>query len=116
MISEDWESAGLPQLGTLEETRAVLEAQHVDELIVSGSDLGEEQLLALVDEAHRAGVKVRIAPTTAELLTQRAEYVAGQGVPLFELRPPIVAGVDWALKRAFDLVVSLALVLAGLPL
>jgi exopolysaccharide biosynthesis polyprenyl glycosylphosphotransferase len=116
VISTAWESAGLPQLGTLEETRAVLAAQHVDELIVSGSDLGEEQLLALVDEAHRAGVKVRIAPTTAELLTQRAEYVAGQGVPLFELRPPIVAGVDWALKRAFDLAVSLALVLAGLPL
>ena len=58
---------------------------------------------------------MRIAPTTAELLTQRAEYVAGQGVPLFELRPPVVAGLDWALKRAFDLVVSILLVALGSP-
>jgi exopolysaccharide biosynthesis polyprenyl glycosylphosphotransferase len=116
VVSDDGADLGLPVLGRLDELPSVLAAQHVDELIVSGSDVGEEQLLALVDEAHRVGVKVRIAPTTAELLTQRAEYVAGQGVPLFELRPPIVAGVDWALKRAFDLVVSLALVLVGLPL
>ncbi len=115
VLSEDGEDAGLELLGTPAELQAILSAQHVDELIVSGTDLGEEELLELVDEAHRWGVKVRIAPTTAELLTQRAEYVAGQGVPLFELRPPIVAGVDWAVKRAFDLVVSLALVLVGLP-
>ena len=29
-------------------------------------------------------------------------------MPLFELRPPIFAGADWATKRAFDLVVSVA--------
>ena len=40
----------------------------------------------------------------------------GQGVPLFELRPPVFAGADWVVKRTFDLLVSGALVLAGLPL
>jgi len=70
-----------------------------------------------VQEAHRAGVKVRVAPTTAELLRQRVEYVAGQGgVPLFELRPPVFAGLDWAVKRAFDIVVSGLLVLIAAPL
>ena len=79
-----------------------------DELIVTDSDFGEEELLRVIDVAHRSGVKVRIAPKTTELLTQRAEYVPGQGVPLFELRPPAFAGTDWAIKRAFDLVVSVA--------
>ena len=79
--------------------RSVLERLHPDELIVSGVDLGDEELLDLVEQAHRSGVKVRIAPTTTELLTQRAEYVPGQGVPLFELRPPVFAGLDWATKR-----------------
>jgi lipopolysaccharide/colanic/teichoic acid biosynthesis glycosyltransferase len=37
-------------------------------------------------------------------------------MPLFELRPPAFVGVDWAVKRAFDLSVSAAVVLAGLPL
>src|SRR5207253_584379 len=66
--------------------------------------------------AHRAGVKVRVAPKATELLTQRAEYVPGQGVPLFELRPPAFAGADWATKRAFDLAVSVLVVVLGLPL
>jgi exopolysaccharide biosynthesis polyprenyl glycosylphosphotransferase len=60
-------------------------------------------------------VKVRVAPTTAELLLQRAEYVPGHGAPLFELRPPALAGTDWLLKRGFDLVVSSFTIGLGLP-
>jgi exopolysaccharide biosynthesis polyprenyl glycosylphosphotransferase len=37
-------------------------------------------------------------------------------MPLFELRPPVLAGADWALKRTFDLVVSLLVVVLGIPL
>jgi exopolysaccharide biosynthesis polyprenyl glycosylphosphotransferase len=58
---------------------------------------------------------VRIAPKTTELLRQRGEYVPGQGVPLFELRPPVFAGADWAVKRTFDVVVSALVLLVGLP-
>jgi exopolysaccharide biosynthesis polyprenyl glycosylphosphotransferase len=116
VLSRNGDDTGLPVLGRVEDVERVLAEQRVDEMIVSGADLREEELLDLVEEAHRREVKVRIAPTTAELLTQRAEYVAGQGIPLFELRPPVVAGVDWAVKRAFDLLVSAAIVLIGLPL
>jgi exopolysaccharide biosynthesis polyprenyl glycosylphosphotransferase len=116
VLSHDGAEAGLPVLGGVADVQRVLAEQQVDELIVSGADLREEELLDLVEEAHRREVKVRIAPTTAELLTQRAEYVAGQGIPLFELRPPVVAGVDWAVKRVFDLLVSATIVLIGLPI
>ena len=60
-------------------------------------------MLELVETAHRTGVRVRIAPKTTELLLQRGEYVPGQGMPLFELQPPVLAGADWAVKKAFDL-------------
>jgi exopolysaccharide biosynthesis polyprenyl glycosylphosphotransferase len=60
-------------------------------------------------------VKVRIAPRTTELLVERGEYVPGQAIPLFEVRPPIFAGTDWAIKRTFDLAVSLLIVVVGLP-
>jgi exopolysaccharide biosynthesis polyprenyl glycosylphosphotransferase len=115
-ISSAADGLPLPVLGDLGDVSSILEAQHVDELIVTGSDYDEEQLLEIVQEAHQRGVKVRIAPTTAELLVQRAEYIPGQGVPLFELRPPVFAGVDWAVKRAFDLVVAAFIVVVGLPL
>src|SRR5581483_2762623 len=104
-IDDDFDGA-LLQLGGVDDLVPVLEREHPDELIVSSVDVRDDDLLDLVEQANRAGVKVRIAPTTMELLTQRAEYVPGQGVPLFELRPPVFAGLDWATKRVFDIVVS----------
>jgi exopolysaccharide biosynthesis polyprenyl glycosylphosphotransferase len=106
---------GLARLGSFENLRSVLAKHPTDELIVTDSDYSERDLLQIVEHAHRSGVKVRIAPKTTELLVQRAEYVPGQGLPLFELRPPVFAGTDWAVKRAFDLVVSSLVVVAGLP-
>src|SRR5207249_9642019 len=92
-----------------------LTRQRLDELIVADAGLDERELLEIVDAAHRRGVKVRVAPRTTEILVERGEYIPGQGVPLFELRPPILAGTDWALKRAFDVVVAAATVVVGLP-
>ena len=106
----------LPRLGSLGDLSDVLSHQRVDELIVNGGDVTDDQLVELVEQAHRRGVQVRVAPTTAEIYTQRAEYVPGQAVPLFELRPPVFVGVDWASKRLFDLVVASLVVLVGLPL
>jgi FlaA1/EpsC-like NDP-sugar epimerase len=77
----------VPVLGSVEELPRVLESYDVDELIVTDSDLDSEQLSSLSDEAYRNGLKVRIAAKTTDVLTQRVEFVPGQGVPLFELRP-----------------------------
>jgi exopolysaccharide biosynthesis polyprenyl glycosylphosphotransferase len=106
----------LPLLGDLPDLPAVLGGTRVDELIVTDSDFSEKELLEIVSQAHRRGVQVRVAPRATELLTQRAELIPGQGVLLFELRPPALIGFDWFVKRAFDLGVSLLVLVLGLPL
>ncbi len=108
---------GVPRLGSsVDELAAVLERVRPDEVLLAEAAYDERTVLEVVQHAHRRGVKVRLAPNTTELLVHEGEYVPGQGVPLFELRPPILTGFDWALKRAFDLVVSVLLVVLGLPL
>ena len=107
--------AGLRQLGTLDRLGRVLDEARPDEVILSEGDFDEAAVLEIVETAHRAGVKVRLAPRTTELLIQRGEYVPGQGAPLFELRPPVHAGTDWLVKRSFDLAVSVVVVVGGLP-
>jgi lipopolysaccharide/colanic/teichoic acid biosynthesis glycosyltransferase len=57
-----------------------------------------------------------IAPSTAEILVHRAEFVPGQSVPLFELRPPVFDGIDFFVKRSFDLVGATLLMLVLSPL
>jgi exopolysaccharide biosynthesis polyprenyl glycosylphosphotransferase len=94
---------------------AILDEQRVDELVLADPSLDEQQALELVDQAHRRGVRVRVAPRTTELLRDRGEYVPGQGVPLFELHPPVLAGTDWLVKRVFDLVLGGAVLVVGLP-
>jgi exopolysaccharide biosynthesis polyprenyl glycosylphosphotransferase len=104
----------VPRQGEPLATRIERDRPH--EVILNEGDFDEQTVLEIVEASHRAGVKVRLAPRTTELLVQRGEYVPGQGVPLFELRPPIFAGADWVVKRSFDVLVSGVVVLVGTPL
>jgi exopolysaccharide biosynthesis polyprenyl glycosylphosphotransferase len=114
-ISPRPEEDGLQVLGSLDAVSAVLAERDVDELILTDTGFSHRELLELVDAAHRRAVRVKIAPTTAELLLERAEFVPG-AAPLFELRPPALAGTDWALKRGFDVLVATLVILVGLPI
>jgi exopolysaccharide biosynthesis polyprenyl glycosylphosphotransferase len=103
---------GLRRLGALGDLEKVLDAERVDEVIIADADFPQDAAVELVDQCHRRGVRVRLAPSTMEILIHRAEFVPGQSVPLFELGPPVFEGVDFALKRTFDIVgASLLLVL-----
>jgi exopolysaccharide biosynthesis polyprenyl glycosylphosphotransferase len=106
---------GLKVLGSLDAVPAVLAEQDVDELILTDTAFSQRELIELVEEAHRRAVRVKIAPTTTELLLERAEFVPGEA-PLFELRPPALAGTDWAVKRGFDIAVATLVIVLGLPI
>jgi exopolysaccharide biosynthesis polyprenyl glycosylphosphotransferase len=85
-------------------------------VIIADPDFPQADALELVDQCSRRGVRVRLAPSTMEILIHRAEFVPGQSVPLFELGPPVFEGVDFALKRTFDLVGATLLLLLLSPL
>ena len=109
-------SNGLRCLGTLENLDEVLRGEHIDEVIIADSDFPQVEAVELVDQCHRRGVRVRIAPSTMEILIHRAEFVPGQRVPLFELGPPVFEGIDFALKRTFDLIGATLLLIVLSPL
>ncbi|MDQ6745814.1 MAG: sugar transferase [Actinomycetota bacterium] len=97
---------GLRSLGELGELPEILARERVQEVIIADPDFPQEQAVELVDTCHQRGVTVNIAPSTMEILINRAEFVPGQTVPLFTLRPPVFEGIDYALKRTFDLVLA----------
>ena len=94
----------------------MLERHRVQEVIIADPDFPEERAVELVDQCHRRGVTVRIAPSTMEILVHRAEFVPGASVPLFELRPPVFDGFDYLVKRAFDFIGALLLIVLLSPL
>jgi exopolysaccharide biosynthesis polyprenyl glycosylphosphotransferase len=97
---------GLRSLGQIDELPEVLGQERIQEVIIADPDFPQERAVELVDICHRRGVTVQVAPTTMEIMIDRAEFVPGQVVPLFKLRPPVFEGIDYALKRTFDLVVA----------
>src|SRR5829696_6107723 len=107
---------GLRSLGRIDDLPAVLDAHRVQEVIIADPDFPEERAVELVDQCHRRAVTVRIAPSTMEILVHRAEFVPGASVPLFELRPPVFDGFDYAVKRTFDFIGALVLLLVLSPL
>jgi exopolysaccharide biosynthesis polyprenyl glycosylphosphotransferase len=107
---------GLRALGSLADLDQVLGTQRIDEVIIADPDFPEVEAIELVEQCHRRGVRVRIAPSTMEILIHRAEFVPGQSVPLFELSPPVFEGIDFALKRTFDVVAATFLLVLLSPL
>jgi exopolysaccharide biosynthesis polyprenyl glycosylphosphotransferase len=106
---------GLRNLGSLDDLPALIGQHGIQEVIIADPDFPQDEAFDLVDRCHERGVAVRIAPTTMEIMTREHEFVPGQTVPLFELKPPVFEGADFALKRIFDLVGAVLLVLLLSP-
>jgi exopolysaccharide biosynthesis polyprenyl glycosylphosphotransferase len=107
---------GLRSLGTPRDLEQVLAQERVDEVIIADPDFPQGEAVELVDRCHQRGVRVRIAPSTMEILIHRSEFVPGESVPLFELKPPVFEGIDFALKRTFDVVGATLLLIVLSPL
>jgi exopolysaccharide biosynthesis polyprenyl glycosylphosphotransferase len=108
---------GLRSLGRLDQLTDILGPERIDEVIIADPDFPQERAVDLVDRCHQRGVTVHVAPSTMEILIDRAVFVPGESVPLFTLRPPVFEGLQYAAKRTFDLLLSsvaLALLSPGL--
>ena len=74
---------GLTDLGPLERLDRYFGS--IDEVLIADPDFPQSEAVELVDRCHRHGVRVRVAPSTMEILMDRVEFVPGQTLPLFEL-------------------------------
>jgi exopolysaccharide biosynthesis polyprenyl glycosylphosphotransferase len=108
------QSDGLRDFGSLDGLERNFDA--VDEVLIADPAFPQEKAVELVDRCHRHGKRVRVAPSTMEILMDRVEFVPGQSLPLFELKPPVFEGVDFVVKRTFDLVGALLLLMLLSPL
>lgn len=86
--------------------RAAVDPAQIDEVILTGATDDGSVVMSLLEYCRVRGIPVRLAPTTAELLTHSLHAVPAPGLPLFDLRPPVFAAWAFAAKRAFDLVMA----------
>jgi exopolysaccharide biosynthesis polyprenyl glycosylphosphotransferase len=103
---DDFSENGLRDLGAVDELPERLAQHAIEEVIIAAPDFPHDRAVELIDQCQTRGVRVLVAPSTMEVLTQGAELVPGEGMPLFEVSPPVFEGFDFVVKRTFDFAIA----------
>jgi exopolysaccharide biosynthesis polyprenyl glycosylphosphotransferase len=96
--------------------RTTLEGRDVDEVIIAGAMGADAPVLALLDACRDRDIAVRLAPTATELLSHTLRAVPAPGLPLFDLKPPVLSGWAFLTKRVFDIVVAALILIVISPI
>jgi exopolysaccharide biosynthesis polyprenyl glycosylphosphotransferase len=107
--------SGVPIVGRLAEVPALVPRLGVDEVILA---LPADQYAAVETLAYALltqPVRVRLVPDYLRLVVVQSSVEALGGVPLIGLREPRIAGLTWAVKRVFDVIVTAVLTILGWP-
>ena len=103
---------GLPLLGSLSEAADVVAREKVDHLYVALPLEEHMKLLDLVESTSREGVDVKVVPDVLQFIALRARLEDLDGVPVINLNDVPLQGLSAFVKRAFDVVMSSAALLA----
>ena len=106
-----------PVLGKVADIGSVLETQWVDRVVVALGMNESRYLEEVINRCEYAGVEVNIIPDLFQYIHPRAKVLNLNGIPLIGVRPnPVDTWQYVYLKRAFDIVFSLLLLLFISPL
>jgi exopolysaccharide biosynthesis polyprenyl glycosylphosphotransferase len=103
------------RVGDLRTLGAVIEAERPDDVVLARPP-DDRTLIDVLEVCRTNQVRLRVVPSATALLAHQATYVEGRALPLFEVVPPTIQGLDWLLKRAFDVVVAGLLLLLLSPI
>ena len=104
---------GLPVLGTLDDARRIVPEYSVDELVIALPQRAHERLNKLLADLQTVHVNIRVVPDYFSLAVFRATVDDFGGLPLINLREPVLNPYQRLMKRMLDVLLgSIALVLA----
>ena len=107
--------AGSKVVGRVAELPAQVRAQGVDQVFLALPGASHEEMLHLIKTCDDLQVDFRMLPDVFEIITTRVSADVVDGIPLVGVRRSQVEGIGLAVKRAFDLVISLILLLVLSP-
>lgn len=105
----------LKVLGGVDEMSDILERHKPKELLVTVDHSDHEALLRWTSIAADADVHVKIVPDLYEIFSGQARTQQIYGAPLIEVSPQLMQPWEEFAKRALDIVVSLVVLVVGLP-
>ena len=106
----------LPVLGPSTNLARVVAAQGVECAVVAFSTDSHDDMLDLLDECERLGIRALVVPRLFERVPSRLQVTHVGGLPLLELLPTSPHSIQFAIKYAIDRLAALALLVLLAPL
>jgi Undecaprenyl-phosphate glucose phosphotransferase len=106
---------GVPVIGTYADCQAIVQ-QGIDLVFVCLPLDAEAQAEKLLAELATTMAEVKVVPSLYEFMTLRAQVEMFEGLPILTLQGSPLHGWNAVLKRGFDLVGALALLVLASPL
>ena len=119
ILSDDYHES-MPKeiyLGKLDRFKEIVRTQQIDEVIIAKPLRKEETILKLVDQCEYEGVRFRIVPDFFRVIRNRTVMDTLGDIPLISIRTePLNILSNRIIKRTFDIVMSVALLILFSPL
>jgi Undecaprenyl-phosphate glucose phosphotransferase len=104
--------AGLHRLGTLDEARAVVLAEQIDQIYVALPLEDHAKLVGLIRSVANECVDIKVVPDLVQYATIKAALEDLDGIPIISLNEVPLTGWSSMVKRLMDIVVASAALLA----
>ena len=106
----------LPVLGELEHLRELIREYAADCLFVASTAVGVEETAVVAQAGRLEGTEIRVSANLPQVLTSRLSFQKIGPAIALTLRPARLSATQAAAKRAFDLALASAVLLATLPI
>jgi exopolysaccharide biosynthesis polyprenyl glycosylphosphotransferase len=102
-------------IGSIVEINNVIKKYNIDVVIIAVDDIAEDDIYQLMRSLWSKKIKIKIVPSLFEILTGSVKMNSIYAVPLIDLLEVQMSDFQINLKRLFDVVLSLLVLIIGLP-
>lgn len=106
----------LSHLGEFSEVKAIVKEHKIEEVIIAIESSEHEHLGYLINELEESNVIIKIIPDMYDILSGSVKMSSIFGAPLIEVKREIMPVWQQSLKRAFDVIASLFVLIICSPL
>ena len=104
------------RLGGLKDLEALIESEHLDELIIALGGTRRTNLSEMLERCSALRVNYRLLPDLMEIRFDQCEMETLDGIPAIGLKEPALRGGRLVLKRMMDIALALVMIILTSPL
>jgi exopolysaccharide biosynthesis polyprenyl glycosylphosphotransferase len=111
-----FEQPQLPSLGDIKSFNEFIGEVKPEEILIAVKSPEHSFLLEIVANCANQNIHVKIVPDLYDFFTGQARTLPLYGIPLIEISTQLLKPWEEAFKRLIDILLSLVIILAGIPL